>query len=294
MTIKKNGRAYFYIILTVLFWGLSFPSTKTALSAMPPMTIGFLRFAVAVVLLAIVKRVMVPNERLERRDIPWAAGAGLTGVTLYFLFENNGIKLISASECSLVIGVLPAITMIAERIAFRTPMSPLKYLGVAMSVAGVWVMVSAGLALSGNLGGYLCMLGAVVSWVVYCFLTRPLFARHSRIAIVFYQSLFGLIGFIPFALSESPQWKPAGPLVWLNVVYLGILCSAAGYYLYAVGLESLGVTICAVFLNLVPVVTVVAGFFLLGERLSLAQLAGGGIVIAGVYLASLARVKKPN
>jgi drug/metabolite transporter (DMT)-like permease len=52
------------------------------------------------------------------------------------------------------------------------------------------------------------------------------------------------------------------------------------------------VTVCAVFLNLIPVVTVIAGFLLLGERLNAAQLTGGAVVILGVYLATSVGFKK--
>ena len=71
------------------------------------------------------------------------------------------------------------------------------------------------------------------------------------------------------------------------MIYLGIFCSALGYYFYAYGLDVLGVTVCSVFLNLIPVVTVISGFFLFNERLSASTLAGGAVVIAGVYIATL-------
>jgi drug/metabolite transporter (DMT)-like permease len=285
--MNQKTLAYLYIIVTVVLWGLSFLSTKVALLALPPMTLGLARFAIAAVVLFFMKARFSPGKRIARRDLPLAAGAGLTGVTLYFLAENNGLKLISASECSIIIAAIPVFSMLTERIISGSPLSLVKYAGALLSVAGVWIMVSAGLSVTANVIGYLCMFGAAVSWVVYCFLTKPLFARYDRITIVYYQSLAGLVGFVPFALLEIPQWKLGSAPVWLNVVYLGIFCSALGYYFYAVGLESLGVTVCSVFLNLIPVVTVIAGFLIFGERLSASSLIGGAIVIIGVYLATI-------
>jgi drug/metabolite transporter (DMT)-like permease len=290
--MDKKGRAYLYIILTVVFWGLSFLSTKVALAAMPPMTIAALRFAIAIVLLYFVKRRLAPGERIEKRDLPYLAGAGLFGVTLYFFSENNGLRFISASESSIIIAVIPVITVLAERIAFKKRLAALNYVGAALSMIGVWIMVGTSLTITANVTGYLFMLGAAGSWVAYCFMTRPLFKKHTRITIVFYQSLIGFLGCVPFAVAEASQWRSAGAAVWLNVLYLAILCSAVAYYFYVVSLEVLGVTVCAVFLNLIPVITVIAGFLLLGERLNAAQLSGGAVVILGVYLATSVGLRK--
>jgi drug/metabolite transporter (DMT)-like permease len=138
--------------------------------------------------------------------------------------------------------------------------------------------------MSGNLLGYLYMGGAALCWVAYCFLTRPLFVRCSQIHIVFWQSVFGFIGFLPFAIAERARWVMPGLPVWLHVLFLGIFCSALGYWFYAQSLKVLGVAISAIFINFIPVVTAVAGFFLMGDRLHPVQWAGAVLVIAGVTL----------
>ena len=89
------------------------------------------------------------------------------------------------------------------------------------------------------------------------------------------------------ALAEAPQWRAPGLASVLNIVFLGLFCSALGYWLYIATLEILGPGRASLYLNLIPVVSVVAAYFLLGERLGLAQLAGGGAAIVGVYLATL-------
>jgi drug/metabolite transporter (DMT)-like permease len=127
--------------------------------------------------------------------------------------------------------------------------------------------------------------GAALSWVAYCFLTRPLFARCSRIHIVFWQSVFGFIGFLPFAALEFPSWiVPALPVLG-HVVFLGICCSALGYWFYTYSLEQLGVSATALFLNFIPVVTVIVGFVFLGERLMPLQWLGAVLSLSGVTLA---------
>ena len=128
--------------------------------------------------------------------------------------------------------------------------------------------------------------GAALSWVAYCFLSRPLFSRRSRIFIVYWQTVFGFLGFIPFAALEFPRWGMPDLWVALHVAFLGILCSALAYWFYAQSLAVLGIPVSALFLNFIPVVTVVTGFFVLAERLSPVQWAGAALVLAGVYFAA--------
>jgi drug/metabolite transporter (DMT)-like permease len=73
----------------------------------------------------------------------------------------------------------------------------------------------------------------------------------------------------------------------LHVIFLALGCSALGYWLYAYAMEALGVSTTSVFINLIPVVTVISGFLVLHERLTILQGAGAVLVLAGVYLAIL-------
>ncbi|MDR2767398.1 MAG: DMT family transporter [Treponema sp.] len=275
----------------VLFWGFSFISIKIAVRVFPPMTLGALRFAIAIIILGAVKRIRNPRETLAPRDIPLLALSGISGVTLYFFCENNGVALVSASEASIIIGAIPVLTMFVEWIAEkrrRNAGAPAfkarSWLGVLLSLAGVALVAGVSITLSGNAAGYLFMGGAALSWVAYGFLTKPLFIRHSRSFIVFWQNLFGFLGFIPFALTEFSRWGNPAPGVVLHVLFLAICCSALGYLFYAHALNVLGVSISSVFVNLIPVVAVAAAFVILGERLAPLQWGGAALVLAGVYL----------
>jgi drug/metabolite transporter (DMT)-like permease len=314
--MTNRNKALVSIIICVLFWGFSFISIKIAIAVFPPMTLGALRFAMAVVLLFFIKRRLAPEEKIRKEDIPFLLGAGLTGVTIYFFFENNGVSLIPASEASIIVGAIPIITLIAEGLGelivsrrkknkedadpAAKKSSLLKVIltggGALISLSGVALVAGVSFALSGTALGYFFMAGACVSWVCYCFLTRPLFSRRSRIYIVFWQSLIGFIGFLPFAFLENFRqaqsifvsgFGSAGIYVWCHVAFLGIFCSALAYWFYTSALKDLGVGTATLFINFVPVISAVGGFFVLGERMQPLQWLGAGLVIAGVYLAMM-------
>jgi drug/metabolite transporter (DMT)-like permease len=296
--MTDRHKALAAIIACVLFWGFSFISIKVTVAVFPPMSLGALRFAIALVFLYFIKRKLAPHESLRCQDIPLLAGAGISGVTLYFFCENNGVFLVTASEAAIAVGSIPVLTMIAdwlsEKFAHKKdsnfPRIGLRqWLGAFISIGGVWLVAGVSLAISGSITGYIFMAGAALCWVIYSLMTRPLFALCSRIYIVFWQTVAGFIGFIPFSIIELSRWtRPDLPVI-LHLIFLGVCCSALGYWYYARSLEVLGVSVSAIFINLVPVVAVIGGFFMMGDRLTPLQWLGAALVISGVYLSMLKR-----
>ncbi|MGO9310601.1 MAG: DMT family transporter [Spirochaetia bacterium] len=277
---------------TVLFWGLSFVSSKTILnSGVPPMTMVCIRFVIATVILNVLLRRFDPGARLRKKDIVPLVISGLFGVTIYFFFESRGIRLTSASHASLIIAVIPVVTVVAETIMFRTRISFLTGVGIALSVAGVVFVVQRPGAPRGgeSLAGDLFMFGACVSWVVYIILSRNLHQRLSEIAITAYQSLFGTAFLVPLALLEMRQWVPLTLAAGLNLAYLAVFCSALSNFLYVYALSALGPIAVSPYINLIPVVGVLGGVALLGESLFWSQLVGGAVILAGVLLVTRQR-----
>jgi len=291
------------IIACVLLWGFSFISIKESLPVFPPMTLGAVRFAIAIVVLFLMYRFSKEwqgaNKELKS-DMPLLIGSGFAGVTFYFFFENNGVLRVTASEASIITAAIPVLTMIADwlvaKLSFHDNaprLTWLSWLGAFISIAGVAFVAGVSFSISGSISGYVYMGGAALCWVGYSLLTRPLFDRkRSRLYIVFWQNFFGFIGLIPFAMLEYKNWGNPTLPVMLHVIFLALGCSALGYWLYAHAMEVLGVSVTSVFINLIPVVTVISGFLVLHERLTLLQGAGAVLVLAGVYLTILPQREK--
>ena len=100
----------------------------------------------------------------------------------------------------------------------------------------------------------------------------------------FFAWLFGTLFLLPLALSELHQWVPITPVAGASLLYLAVFCSTLGNFLYVYALMRLGPVTTTPFVNLIPVVGVLGGIVILGETVSLLQLAGGLIIVAGVVL----------
>ena len=285
--MEKKHAGPLYGLSVALLWGFSFLSIKVSVAEVPPMTMAAARFIVACAVLPLLARLVKDDMRIALRDVPMLVLSGLLGVTLYFYFENNGVALLSASEASLIIGTIPVVTMIAERIFIGTRLGARAYVGAFLSFAGVALIVARSGSSESSSLGYLYMVGAALVWVAYTFSTRGVSARYGRISVTFWQCLFGLLGCLPLALLERRAWRVPSTTVVLNILYLGLFCSAAGYWLYISAMDHLGVGRASVFINLIPVVAVVGGFLILGDRLGSLQIVGGAVAVAGVYLATI-------
>lgn len=289
---KDRSVARLLGLSTALIWGLSFLSIKTAVEEVPPMTLGLARFVVAVLLLPLIAFAVKEDLRVKIRDLPILILGGLIGYTFYFFGENNGVKRLSASESSIIIGTIPVVTMVAERIFLRSKLSWRAWVGAVLSLGGVVLIVAGTGGGTSSIPGFLYMGLAALCWVVYAFITRKISGRYGQVAVTFWQTLFGLAGFVPFALAESGSWKMPSTAAVLNILYLGIFCSALGYWFYIMALDSLGPGASSVFINLIPVVSVIAAFFILGDRLTSGQWIGAAVAIAGVYLATMPSRRK--
>lgn len=287
-----NSRIFPYAAITfvMIIWGLSFLSIKVTVDVIGPMSLALSRFVIASLLLWAMLKYKEPGTELKKQDIPLMALSGIVGITIYFFFENNGVNLTTASSASIIIATIPMFTALADYIFCGNKISLPQILGIILSFTGVYLIVgeSGELTLaSKNFTGNLFMLGAAFSWVVYNLTTRPLGQRYSRLAITTYQTLFGTAAIIPFVFFENPDLGLLNGVVVANIFFLGVFCSAAGYLFYVYSIGKLGVSITSLFINLIPIITVIASYFILDEKITSTQMLGGGIIVAAVYVADI-------
>jgi drug/metabolite transporter (DMT)-like permease len=274
------------VLGAIFFWGLSFVSSKAILNTgFPPMTMVFLRFLIASIVLIPLQRRLDPGFRLQKQDRLFLLLSALFGILLYFLCESRGIKYTSASNAALITAIIPALTVAAEYILFKNSIRWFQGLGIALSIVGVYFVVQRtpgqyDKALLGNL----LMFGACLSWVAYNMFSRNLHRGLKGINLITFQSIIGTVLLLPIALSELRLWSFTSLTVWLNLLYLGVICTALSFFLYLYALSQLGPVRVTSFINLLPVVSVAGGMVILGERLLIPQMIGGAVIICGVFL----------
>jgi drug/metabolite transporter (DMT)-like permease len=282
----SNSTYLMAVVGAVLFWSISFVVTKIAFTTFPPFTLGALRFILAAFSLGIAlilqKRFILPSTS----DLIHLIISGLLGITIYFAMENVGVKLATAADAAMIVASYPAITMLLEVVIYRSVFSKVRFLGVGLAIAGVYLITQE----SSHLGGVQRFIGDVILggtgiiWSFYNFVTRKVVNKYPTIFITFYQTVAGALAFLPLAWVERSQWQRPTWNSIIALVYLGLFCSVIAFLLYAYGLKRLTSSSAVSLMNLVPIFGVVFAILFLHEPLSALQLIGGIIVVTGIML----------
>jgi drug/metabolite transporter (DMT)-like permease len=289
-----HGRvvAIFALVVVMVIWGSSFAVTKASLAQVPPITFALIRFTIASVTLL---GMALARRRAGARSRPapaWhmLALLGLTGVTLYYVTSNLALYYATASQGALVQSAIPAVTAVLAAIVLKERLNTRQMGGIGLSVVGV-VVVVAGSPASGEarnpLLGAALMFGAVLVWALYTVIAKRL-AQTDPYLLTAYSAVLGTMFLAPLALIElrGHPLPTIGLADWLRLLYLGTLSSAIGYFLYNWSLTHLNAGQAASFVNLMPIAGIVIAILFLGEHVVALQIAGGAVVLAGVWLAT--------
>jgi drug/metabolite transporter (DMT)-like permease len=281
------------IIATTVFWGLSFSSTKVLLTVLTPSQILFCRLVLAVLVLGLV-RLMRTGTAIERKDWLRVAAGGALGIFVYFILENTGMQYTTAGTASLIVSTAPVLNVIAGTMLFGERHGIRRWAGVILSFVGVYLIIiygDAALSLAHVKGNVMIFLAAC-TWVAFTRINEPLMHKYDNLSINVYQSIVGALMFGAIVLPEGFKLANFNAKVVMNLVYLGLFCSAAAFFFYLHALKHLGAAVTTSFLNLVPVFGVFGGALFLKEVLMPGQIAGGIIAITGVTLVTMSDRKR--
>ena len=291
MSRKSSGMLM--LIFVNVMWGLSFIFSKTALSeGMPAMTLAFWRYALTAVMMLPMCLKMEGSIRLGK----WAPRALMTtllGITVYFYFELTGLQRTTASAASLILALVPMLTLLF-RVAFcRERISCMRWFAVALSLVGAYfvIMTDSGEG-SGTLAGNLLMVCACLYWTGYILTTPKLMEACSSMRVSTWQAIAGMITLAPFAFAERSEWVPVSPMAWFCIFLLAAVCSALCYVLYNEAIRFVDSLTVSLTINLNPVAACIGGTFLLGETLAPLQLFGGILIILSMIVDTFATLEK--
>jgi len=275
------------MLAAVSLWGPSFVATKIALQEVPPFTIAFLRFFVTSCLLYPLWRISSRDTFLDRSSRRYLFFGALFGVTFYFVLSNLGLSFTTAGDAAMLMAAIPVICLVAETLWFRQAIPWRRGLGIIVSIIGVFMVIRQAPSLGGmdRVLGDLLVLAATLCWAAYTLIGRTL-NRVPKLALVAHQAMYGMLMLSPFALFEMGQWQKPSLIPCLSILYLGLMCSAVTYLLYNYALKALEASQVSTFLNLVPIIGVIAAVLLLGEQVQLVQMIGGAVILVGVAVST--------
>lgn len=289
MKKEKGLLPYLGLMVAMILWGNSFIMIKLAYQAFSPNFVMFARMFLAS--LCVVPFLKSFLKKLQKKDIPLLLLMAVFEPVLYFSFEAQALRYTTASQASMIVALLPLLVAVPSFFILKERLHLNMLIGFGLAIGGaLWLSFSSQASEHGPnplLGNTLEFL-AMVSATGYTILCRKLSARYSALMLTAVQSFLGAFYFL-IRLLISPEGLPTVfPLVpSLSILALGILVSLGAYGLYNYGIANTSATGAAVFVNLIPLVTLVSALIILREPIGPKQYYSSAIILAGVILSQL-------
>ncbi|MCX6334185.1 MAG: DMT family transporter [Bacteroidia bacterium] len=289
--MKKILETYGAVILAMIFWSFSFIWFKIANETFRPITIVFIRLVLSAALLSLFLFFTKSFVKIKKEDRKLFIILALFEPFFYFLGESFGLTYVSATIGSVLISTIPVIATLGAWIIFKERLKVINYAGIILSFLGVLVfIINMDGSLSFNIRGLLLMILAVFSAVGYNLTLSRLVGSYGPVFIVNVQNVIGAILFLPiFLISDLNHLinTPFNLNHFVPILELALFASCGAFILFAWSVKYMGITKANIFSNCIPIFTALFSFILLDEKLSLQNLIGMAIVIAGLFMSQM-------
>jgi drug/metabolite transporter (DMT)-like permease len=282
-----------YAFLTTMLWSGNYVVARLAVGKIPPITLGALRWLVALLLLCCFALPKLKREwPVAKKFIVPILVAGLTAVTLFNPLCYLAAASTSALNLSLISVTTPIfIVMISAMLGERQ--SANTWIGSLIALAGSIYLVADG-QISRVLGmqfavGDILMLAAAIGFAVYSMVLRKIPAGLSQSTILTLMVFFGLIMLMPFLgweWSKPDVHIEFSGIVIFSVIYTGVGNSLIAWWLWNLSLEKAGPTRAGMIYYSMPLLSGVFGYFFLGEAIGVVQLVSGILIVGGIIWSS--------
>lgn len=291
-----NLGVHLQLLVVALVWAGQFIAGRIVAPHLPPLTAGALRFVAAcIALLVMVRAIEGRLPRLQPQQRRSVVALAIVGVAAWNYCFFAALESISAGRAALIMALNPIAVAIGATLFYGERRSAMGWVGIAIALLGAAIVITRGAlgtAFTGAFGaGDAFMFGCVIGWAAYTLIGRPLFATLSPLAVTTWSALIGTGMLIVGSMTEWHRvaLDQLGMSPWLGLLYLGVLGTALNFYWFNRGVQRLGASQAAIYINLVPVFAVCYATLFLAEPVLWSMVIGGLMVLGGVVLVTRGR-----
>jgi drug/metabolite transporter (DMT)-like permease len=279
-------------LLAVCLWGLAPVATRALVDHLAPLPLLLIRLIAAS--LVLLPWALPVFRRLRPRSAGRLAAAGLLGLVGYNLPVTVGLRWLPAATAGLLLATEPVWVLVLGRLFLGARGGVRPWLGSAAALAGVAVLAGPG-AVSGiggpqALAGTGLVLAGTLAFAAYTIVVRPLSEEFGAVPATAAVTVTGSLPYLAAAGTlPGAGLAHLGPAAWAELAFLALGSTAAGMLLWNVAVLAGGLSRVSLLLYLEPAVSVLGAAVFLGEHVTAVTAAGGGLILAGVALASSGR-----
>ncbi|ARC32473.1 Transporter, drug/metabolite exporter [Bacillus toyonensis] len=276
--------------LAASIWGGMYVVSKYVLDYIPPLTLVWLRFIIAFVVLYGILKIAEKKQKkkvtIRKKDWLLFAWIGFIGYFISITCQFIGTKLSDAHTGSLVTSATPAFMVIFAAIILKEKLTARRLLSTIIATIGVIIVIGWDIEIGSYFIGTIILVGAAITWALLSIYVKIASARFSSLVITTYAIFFSLFFITPFMIWEL-QVASIGTVntyVILGVLYLGVISTAGAFFLWNKGLELMDASIGSLFFFFQPIVGSLLGWLLLNETLNSNFFIGGILIICSVLI----------
>jgi drug/metabolite transporter (DMT)-like permease len=286
--------AFLLLALANLLWSGTWIAGRALRDAFDPLTLNFLRWAIATLALApFALPVLRGQGALLRRHAGILFILALTGIAIFQSLVYLGLRSTTAVNAVLINSSIPLFILLCSWVIERERASRRQVAGMLVSLAGILVILSRGspaalLELEVHAGDAWILLAMPV-WGIYSVLLKRRPPELGGLPFLFVISLAGVVMLLPFAVLAAMRTAVEVPTAAevLGVLYMGLMASVVAFIFWNRGVAVVGANAAGFTIHLLPAFGTVLAILFLGESFAAFHAAGIGTILAGVLLATV-------
>jgi drug/metabolite transporter (DMT)-like permease len=289
----RGANPYLLLTLTPLFWAFNTIIGRGLAAQVPPMTMTFLRWFFAILILA---PLALPHVRRDwpivRRGWKSMLVLGVIGVGTHNAVGYLGLNYTTATNALILNSFIPVMVISLSWIFLRERLSSPQLVGVGVSLAGVLMILTRGsidvLASFKLNGGDLLLILAMAMWSVYTIGLRWRPAGLHMLTFLFILMVIGDLAVLPLFAVELAigRHMVVTPANVAAIVTVALFSSVLAYIFWNHGVAQVGANVAGLFVHLMPVFGVLLAWVFLDERLALFHVAGIALILSGIGITS--------
>src|SRR5262245_58830366 len=269
---------------------------KSMYSYFHPIAFNAVRFVISSIAMLAILKMRGENAHIDPADVRGIFWLGFLGNTLYPFIFVLGLDRTKAGTAALLMALTPVFAFLIGVAMKKERFSAGVLIGIILSMAGAAAIVLFGaseVSLTGAWAGNLLMIAAAFCWAWQSAESTRLLPKYGPMRLTVFAMVAGSSMLLPLSLPwiVTQNWRAIPLIGWLGLGYSALLSITYAYFVWAYAISTIGVAHTSVFNNVTPIVALLAGWLLLQETPSAAQLSGVVLVMVGVFIV---RSRKPT
>jgi putative membrane protein PagO len=272
-----------------LIWGSTWMAIKVGLRGAPPLTSIAVRMSIAAVIVLLILRVRRIAIPAERRFFGVGVFLGFFHIVLPYTLVYYGEQHISSGLAAVLYAAMPLVVAIIARATMGERLTPRKIFGIVSGMLGVAVIFSDSLHVGRNqaLGAAAVTVSMLAASVGSIATKRWAYGYHPVASLLLPFSVGGVVTWLLALAFEGPTSLRFDAVTWATILYLAVAGSVMAFSLFFFVMQHLNVTVVSYQTFIIPILAVLLGWAVLGERISARVALGAAMILAGVSLAIL-------